>query len=134
MVEEAKVECRVKSFAPRDSVEGHTILAFEGETGEQAAESGGKQTSTGKFVVVLSAARGGMTRCALKGHRQDACGTLQRQKRDEIAVFAYPAASSASTQAKMSGTTIVASDSMRNFGVSRASLPQVIFSLGTAPE
>ena len=76
MVEEAKVECRVKSFAPRDSVEGHTILAFEGETGEQAAESGGKKTSMGKFVVVLPTARGGMARCALKGHRQDAGGTL----------------------------------------------------------
>ena len=34
----------------------------------------------------------------------------------------------------MSGTTIVASDSMTNFGVSTPSLPHVIFSLGTAPE
>jgi hypothetical protein len=38
------------------------------------------------------------------------------------------------TLAKNSGTTIVASDSMMNFGVSIFSLPQVIFSLGTAPE
>ncbi len=36
--------------------------------------------------------------------------------------------------AKISGATIVASDSMTNFGVEAASLPQVIFSLGTAPE
>lgn len=36
--------------------------------------------------------------------------------------------------AKISGATIVASDSMMNFGVSIFSLPQVIFSLGTAPE
>ncbi len=38
------------------------------------------------------------------------------------------------THAKMRGATIVASDSMTNFGVSTSSLPQVIFSLGTAPE
>ena len=38
------------------------------------------------------------------------------------------------TLAKMSGATIVASDSMMNFGVSIFSFPQVIFSLGTAPE
>src|SRR4029453_14036621 len=38
------------------------------------------------------------------------------------------------TLAKISGATIVASDSMMNFGVSIFSLPQVIFSLGTAPE
>ena len=39
-----------------------------------------------------------------------------------------------STYAKTSGATMVASDSMMNFGVSTPSLPQVIFSLGTAPE
>ena len=38
------------------------------------------------------------------------------------------------TQAKMSGATMVASDSMMNFGVSIESLPHVIFSFGTAPE
>jgi hypothetical protein len=38
------------------------------------------------------------------------------------------------TLAKMSGATIVASDSMMNFGVSMFNLPQVIFSFGTAPE
>jgi len=38
------------------------------------------------------------------------------------------------TQAKTRGATMVASDSMMNFGVSTSSLPQVIFSLGTAPE
>ena len=37
-------------------------------------------------------------------------------------------------QEKISGTTIVASDSIMNFGVSSESLPQVIFSFGTAPE
>ena len=37
-------------------------------------------------------------------------------------------------RAKISGATIVASDSMMNFGVSTPSLPQVIFSFGTAPE
>jgi hypothetical protein len=37
-------------------------------------------------------------------------------------------------QAKINGATIVASDSMMYFGVSRESLPQVIFSFGTAPE
>ena len=36
--------------------------------------------------------------------------------------------------AKMSGVTIVASDSIMNFGVSMFSFPHVIFSLGTAPE
>src|SRR5690606_16495109 len=39
-----------------------------------------------------------------------------------------------STLAKISGATIVASDSMMNDGVSTPSLPQVIFSLGIAPE
>ena len=39
-----------------------------------------------------------------------------------------------STRAKISGATIVASDSMTNDGVSGPSLPQVIFSFGTAPE
>jgi len=34
----------------------------------------------------------------------------------------------------ISGATMVASDSMMNFGVSADSLPQVIFSFGTAPE
>ena len=34
----------------------------------------------------------------------------------------------------MSGATMVASDSIMNFGVAAESLPQVIFSLGTAPE
>ena len=38
------------------------------------------------------------------------------------------------TLAKMRGTTIVASDSIIYFGVSTLSFPQVIFSLGTAPE
>jgi len=41
---------------------------------------------------------------------------------------------SPSTQANTSGATIVASDSMMNFGVAAPSLPQVIFSFGTAPE
>ena len=36
--------------------------------------------------------------------------------------------------AKISGAPIVASLSMMNFGVSTPSLPQVIFSFGTAPE
>jgi hypothetical protein len=39
-----------------------------------------------------------------------------------------------STQAKISGATIVASLSTMYFGVEAASLPQVIFSFGTAPE
>jgi hypothetical protein len=38
------------------------------------------------------------------------------------------------TCAKINGATIVASDSMMNFGVFTPSLPQVIFSFGTAPE
>ena len=38
-----------------------------------------------------------------------------------------------STDAKISGATIVASDSIRNIGVSSSSLPQVIFSVGNAP-
>ena len=38
------------------------------------------------------------------------------------------------TFAKISGATMVASDSMMYFGVSSPSLPQVIFSFGTAPE
>ena len=37
-------------------------------------------------------------------------------------------------QEKINGATIVASLSTINFGVSASSLPQVIFSLGTAPE
>jgi hypothetical protein len=37
-------------------------------------------------------------------------------------------------QAKISGQTIVASLSTINLGVWMSSLPQVIFSLGTAPE
>lgn len=39
-----------------------------------------------------------------------------------------------STYPKISGATIVASDSMTKLGVSTASFSQVIFSLGTAPE
>jgi hypothetical protein len=39
-----------------------------------------------------------------------------------------------STQAKIKGATIVASLSTTNLGVLISSLPQVIFSLGTAPE
>jgi hypothetical protein len=39
-----------------------------------------------------------------------------------------------STHAKINGATIVASLSITNFGVVAASFPQVIFSLGTAPE
>ena len=38
------------------------------------------------------------------------------------------------TWAKISGATMVASDSMMYLGVFTPSLPQVIFSLGTAPE
>jgi len=38
------------------------------------------------------------------------------------------------TQANMRGATIVASDSIIYLGVSSDSLPQVIFSFGTAPE
>jgi hypothetical protein len=34
----------------------------------------------------------------------------------------------------ISGATIVASDSIMNFGVSISSLPHVIFSFGMAPE
>ena len=37
-------------------------------------------------------------------------------------------------QAKISGATIVASDSTINFGVLMSSFPHVIFSFGTAPE
>jgi len=36
--------------------------------------------------------------------------------------------------ANISGATTVASDSTMNFGVSRPTLPQVIFSFGVAPE
>ena len=39
-----------------------------------------------------------------------------------------------STWAKISGATIVASDSMTNFGVPGASFSHVIFSFGVAPE
>jgi hypothetical protein len=39
-----------------------------------------------------------------------------------------------SRYAKISGATIVASDSITNIGVVMSSLPQVIFSVGTAPE
>lgn len=39
-----------------------------------------------------------------------------------------------STQAKINGATMVASLSTMNFGVFWPSLPQVIFSFGTAPE
>ena len=38
------------------------------------------------------------------------------------------------TWAKINGATMVASDSMMNLGVFTPSLPQVIFSFGTAPE
>src|SRR4030095_9805324 len=38
------------------------------------------------------------------------------------------------TFAKTKGTTMVASDSITNLGVSTFSFPHVIFSLGTAPE
>ena len=41
---------------------------------------------------------------------------------------------SARTYAKINGATIVASDSIKNFGVSNDSFSQVIFSFGMAPE
>ena len=52
-----------------------------------------------------------------------------------LMVFGLPAqAYHSSTYANTNGATIVASLSIINFGVSMLSLPQVIFSLGTAPE
>ena len=58
---------------------------------------------------------------------------------EAVAGSALPASGSStpyqpSTFANISGATIVASDSMMNLGVSTPSLPQVIFSFGTAPE
>ena len=50
------------------------------------------------------------------------------------AVFIYLANYQPSIYAKIRGATMVASLSTINFGVSILSLPQVIFSLGTAPE
>ena len=46
----------------------------------------------------------------------------------------YAANYSPNIQEKINGATIVASLSTINFGVSASNLPQVIFSLGTAPE
>jgi hypothetical protein len=48
--------------------------------------------------------------------------------------ISYAVAYQSSNQAKMSGATMVASLSTMNFGVFISSFPQVIFSLGTAPE
>ena len=50
------------------------------------------------------------------------------------AIGSYSASYQPKIYAKISGATIDASDSMMNFGVSSPNLPQVIFSLGTAPE
>jgi hypothetical protein len=52
-----------------------------------------------------------------------------KSRRDEIYLVYQP-----KTQAKINGATIVASLSTINFGVLISSFPQVIFSLGTAPE
>lgn len=46
---------------------------------------------------------------------------------------AVPAGHHPNTYAHINGITIVASDSITNFGVSTPSLPHVIFSFGTAP-
>ena len=64
------------------------------------------------------------------GARKEAVNvTDERQTRISILRHYQP-----STCAKISGATMVASDSTMNFGVSIPSLPHVIFSFGTAPE
>lgn len=54
---------------------------------------------------------------------------LQREEGSRMETFYFP-----STQEKINGATIVASLSTMNLGVFEPNLPQVIFSLGTAPE
>lgn len=51
-----------------------------------------------------------------------------------FAIYLSPDTYHPKMYANINGATIVASDSMINFGVSIFSLPQVIFSFGTAPE
>ncbi len=53
---------------------------------------------------------------------------------DEVLLGRLTSSYCPSTQAKINGAQIVASLSTTNFGVEAASLPQVIFSFGTAPE
>ena len=62
--------------------------------------------------------------------------TVQREfwRDDKGSACSGADAQSPRTYPKISGATIVASDFTRNFGVSASSFPQVIFSLGTAPE
>jgi hypothetical protein len=58
----------------------------------------------------------------------------QKYRAAECAIHAVVADYQPRTSAKISGATMLASLSTMNFGVSTASFPQVIFSLGTAPE
>ena len=63
---------------------------------------------------------------------RQAAGAKRHRGDDEETRPSHPA-HHPSTYANMSGATIVASDSMTNFGVFSPSLPHVIFSFGTAP-
>ena len=66
---------------------------------------------------------------AVVGHEKAARGERAAEGKKRWRAAYWP-----STHEKMSGATMVASLSTMNFGVVAASLPQVIFSLGTAPE
>jgi hypothetical protein len=57
-----------------------------------------------------------------------------RSRKEALPLTSLFATHQFKTLAKISGATIVASDSIMNLGVCSASLPQLIFSLGTAPE
>ena len=79
--------------------------------------------------------------CPMQGHQQSVCirvhlWLMNADTTVRRSVYRVPrsALHCPSTHAKISGATMVASDSMMNFGVFSPSLPQVIFSFGTAPE
>lgn len=88
----------------------------------------GRAPAFGMLSGLLVGTRdGGIVGQALRKLRAHAQGALQEVR--PAGCCHHP-----SKYAKISGATMVASLSTINFGVSVPSLPQVIFSLGTAPE
>jgi len=74
---------------------------------------------------------------ALRSSKQDLLSFIGNERKSATVSAAQDSILASyhfSSHAKMRGATIVASLSTINLGVSIASLPQVIFSLGTAPE
>ena len=84
----------------------------------------------GKSSIAVQPSRRVTQRCSIKEQKpvQKTYSTVDLLTNDPMTIFYHP-----SIHANISGATMVASLSTMNFGVLMSSLPQVIFSLGTAP-